>query len=319
MNVNLSTIAHQKDMAVNNIAAIIVTYYPTEVLLRRLLLSVCNEAGRVYIVDNTPAADVSWMSSHWLLRECFDANYQSLGDNLGIAKAQNVGIDAAIKDGYDHVIFFDQDSAPPKGMVQRLLAAEVKLLAANIKVGSVGPLFLDEKTGHYSRAIRHQGLRLHKIEISDKEAEPVAADYLIASGSLIRVSVLQEAGLMREELFIDWVDIEWGLRAASFGCKHFIVPDAVMLHSIGDEFVSIGKTPINLHNDVRNYYIVRNACHLLLDSSVRWQWRLNILFKIPKYVIFYSLTSLSKNRTRAFRLLIRACFDGFSGQLGKAF
>lgn len=301
------------------IAAIIITYYPTEVLLRRLLLSVCGEAGKVYIVDNTPAADVSWLSSDWLGREYFDAHYQSLGDNFGIAKAQNVGIVAAINDGCDHVIFFDQDSAPPEEMLQRLLAVELKLLAANIKVGSVGPLFLDEKTKHYARAIRHQGLRLHKVEISPLETDPVAADYLIASGSLIRTSVLQDAGSMREELFIDWVDIEWGLRAASFGFKHFIVPDAVMLHSIGDEFVSIGKTPINLHNDVRNYYIVRNACYLLLDQSVNWQWRFNIFFKIPKYVIFYSLTSLSMNRIRAFRLLCRACLDGFSGRLGKAF
>ena len=302
-----------------HIAVIIVTYHPNEKLLRRLLLSIFDESKKVYIVDNTPAEDINWMSSDWLLSERFDANYQSLGDNLGIAKAQNEGIAAAIKDGCDHVIFFDQDSAPPQGMVQRLLAAELKLLAANIKVGSVGPLFLDEKTKHYARAIRHQGLKLHKVEISSDETEPVAADYLIASGSLIRVSVLQEAGLMREELFIDWVDIEWGLRAASFGCKHFIVPDAVMLHSIGDEFVTIGKTPINLHNDVRNYYIVRNACFLLLDRSVNWQWRFNILFKIPKYVIFYSLTSLSKNRMQAFMLLLRACFDGFSGRLGKAF
>ncbi len=301
------------------IAAIIVTYCPTEILLKRLLLSVCDEVAKVYLVDNTPAADIDWLSEEWLEQQNVTVEYQSLGDNFGIARAQNVGIAAAIKDDCDHVIFFDQDSAPPKGMLERLLAAELKLLAASVKVGAVGPLFLDEKTKTYAKAIRHEGLKLRKVDISTDQTDPVSADYLIASGSLIRISVFQEAGLMREELFIDWVDIEWGLRAAAFGFKHFIVPDAVMLHSIGDEFVSIGKTAINLHNDVRNYYIVRNACHLLLDRTVNWQWRLNILFKIPKYVIFYSVTSLSRNRMKALRLLLRACIDGFSGRLGKAF
>jgi rhamnosyltransferase len=124
---------------------------------------------------------------------------------------------------------------------------------------------------------------------------------------------------MREELFIDWVDIEWGLRAENFGCKHFMIPQAVMYHSIGDEFISTGTREINLHNDVRNYYIVRNACYLLRDPSLNWRWRVNILGKIPMYLLFYSFFSTGKSRTKSFALLLRACSDGFHSRLGKAF
>ena len=301
------------------IAAIVVTYFPNELLLDRLLRSICNQVKNVYVIDNTPTEDIDWLSSEWFAKSGFDIGYHPLGDNFGIAKAQNVGIELAINDGYDHVIFFDQDSAIPAEMLSKLASAELKLLKSGIKVGSIGPIFLDEKTNKYAPAIRHSGIFIKKIIVLPYEDLPVRTDYLISSGSLIRISVLKEIGFMKGELFIDWVDIEWGLRAGSFGYLNFIISEAVMLHSIGDEFTTIGKRQINLHSDVRNYYIVRNACYLLLDNSIKWQWRANILFKIPQYVIFYSITSLSKKRVKVFILLLRACLDGFLGRLGRAF
>jgi len=184
-------------------------------------------------------------------------------------------------------------------------------------VGSVGPLFLDEKTNEYSKAVKHGFFLVKKIAVIPMGDLPVKADHLIASGSLIKISALKEIGLMREDLFIDWVDIEWGLRASKLKFEHFIIPRAIMRHSIGDEFVEVGKKKINLHSDIRNYYIVRNACYLLLSSDVDYRWRLNIFWKIPLFVVFYAFTS--KQRFSAFKVLLRACVDGFTGRLGKAF
>lgn len=300
-------------------AAIVVTYFPDEALLIRLLSCICSEAEKVYVIDNTPAATIDWLASDWFIKKKFKVLYKSLGENLGIAKAQNIGINFSKRDGCDHIIFFDQDSAPPKQMIQRLLKAESKLLTSTVKVGSIGPIFIDEKTKRYAPLVRNNGIYIKKIEVKPHEGDPVAADHLIASGSLIRLVVLEEVGLMNEDFFIDWVDIEWGLRAGDLGYMHYVIPDTVMLHSIGDQFIPFGKQVINLHNDIRNYYIIRNACNLLSSKFINWQWRLYIFFKIPRYVIFYSITTLSKKRPTAFILLLRACADGFKGRLGKAF
>lgn len=304
---------------VSGVSGIIILYFPSQALLERLLLSMRDQVKKIYVVDNTLTDSLEWLNSKWFYEFGLDIEYISLGDNYGIAKAQNVGIDLAMRDGFDHVIFFDQDSAPSEFMVDKLFEAESALLNAGIKVGSVGPLFIDEKTGKYSKAIRHGILQVNKINILPGEKLPVDADYVIASGSLIQVDILREVGCMQEDLFIDWVDIEWGLRAKKFGCKNFIIPDAVMMHSIGDEVISFGGRDINLHNDVRNYYIVRNACYLLSRKTMGWRWRLNVFFKIPQYVIFYSMTSISKNKKKSFVLLMRACLDGFRQRLGKAF
>jgi rhamnosyltransferase len=299
----------------NLIGAVIVLFFPNTELLTRLLNSLRDEVGQIYIVDNTPNEALDWLSQDWFLTNGYDVVYKPLGDNYGIAKAQNVGIELAIQDACDHIALFDQDSAIPKGMLKELLLTEQSLLEKSINVGIIGPIYIDEKTGNRCDVIRHGRFFISKIKVTPEDNTPINADYLISSGSLIRTSVLKSVGLMREDLFIDWVDIEWGLRATRLGFLHFAVPSVTMFHSIGDKFVKVGRRNINVHNDIRNYYIVRNACHLLLDSNVDNKWRMNILLKIPLYIIFYTSTSSSK--IKSFKRLVQACFDGFTGRLGK--
>ena len=297
------------------IGAVVVLFFPDEDLIRRLLSGLKGEVGKIYIVDNTPKGSVNWPSIEWFLTNHYDVTYQSFEDNYGVAKAQNVGIELALNGGCNHVILFDQDSAIPKGMVKNLLSAEQDLIAQGLPVGVVGPIFVDEKTGKYSNIFSHNRFFIKRVNVSPSNSKPINADYVIASGSLIRADVLKSVGLMREHLFIDWVDIEWCLRANKLGFLHFAIPTATMLHSIGDGTVSLGFRSIHLHSDLRHYYIVRNACHLILDSQIDRKWRINMLVKIPLWVVFFSLTS--KSKPSAFKLLLRACVDGFSGRLGK--
>lgn len=301
----------------NKIAAIIILYFPDMKLLKRLLNSVHGQVTHIFVIDNTPSISLAGLSQSWFESESYDVTYHALGDNYGIAKAQNVGIEFAIKADCDHIILFDQDSVIPAKMIQELLSAEMSLLSESVQVGSIGPLFLDEKTGKYSKAMRQGYIRVNVIDVSPMDTEPVKTDHLIASGSLIRTDVLKVIGLMREDLFIDWVDIEWGLRGTRLGYSHFIVPTAIMRHSIGDDFAVVGNRNITLHNDIRNYYIIRNACHLLLDPQIGRKWRTDIILRIPIYIIAFTLCS--KNRLNTFKTLLRACLDGFSGRLGKAF
>ncbi len=307
-----------KENRVMNIAAIVVTYFPDAVLLARLLDALQSEVKHIYIVDNTPAAGVDWLSAQWLAGRPA-VTLHPLGDNFGIARAQNVGIELAAADGCSEVILFDQDSAPSPGMIGKLAQAKARLEQDGVQVGAVGPLLFDEKYKKYVPGIRHAGMLVRKVVPVAGASAPLEVDYLIASGALMDLATLRQVGLMREELFIDWVDIEWGLRAGHRGRRHFMIPDAVMYHSIGDDFVSAGKTNINLHNDVRNYYIVRNACYLLCDRELNWRWRLSIVGKIPLYVVFYTMFSTGKSKWNSFKLLLRACLHGFTGRVGKAF
>lgn len=294
------------------VAAVIVLYNPDFPLLDRLLRSITGQVDKVFVIDNTPGSCATFGSR--LNEYQSNISYIPLGDNKGIAAAQNIGIRASLSEGYSHVLLLDQDSSPPLDMVNELLAGERTLLESGKKVAAVGPIFIDEKNGETSRAIRHGWFHVNKIQIDLDTAIPVEADYLISSGSLIRTSVLLELGTMLEELFIDWVDIEWGLRARHAGSKSYIIPSAVMRHSIGDTCVHVIGKNINLHNDIRNYYIVRNSTYLLRVKSMGWKWRSITILKLPQYVCFYSWHS--RTRWDSFCLLCRALSDGIRGNVG---
>jgi rhamnosyltransferase len=293
------------------VAAVIVLYNPNMSLLDRLLRSVTGQLDQIFVIDNTPGP--AECGSTYFDQYRGNILYVPLGENKGIATAQNVGIRLSIDAGHSHVILLDQDSALPSDMAMKLLDAENELVRQGKQVAAVGPLFVDEKTGKMSYAVRHSWLRVRRISIHPSATEPVETDYLIASGSLIRVSVFEQIGMMSDELFIDWVDVEWCHRARSYGLHSYVVPNVTMAHSVGDRTVRVLGKDINLHNDIRNYYIVRNATFLLKDKRMGWRWRLYITRWLPKYLFLRFL--LAPQRWRTLSLLSIAFLDGLSGNM----
>jgi rhamnosyltransferase len=270
------------------------------------------QVDRVVAVDNTPG--LPGISPAFWERFPYRISHIALGENKGIAEAQNVGIRQSIRDGCSHVLLLDQDSAPSPGLVSKLLAAEMKLLKAGKQVAAVGPQYVDEKTGTPSCAVRHGCLTVRRVNLDPRSDDPVETDNLIASGSLTRVDAFRSVGMMREDLFIDFVDTEWGLRARSKGYKSYCVPDAIMMHSTGDAAIRIFGKEVYVHSDVRRYYRLRNAVFLLRLRSMGWQWRSYISPRIPYYILLY--VWLSERKLRNTGLMLKALRDGLSGRLG---
>jgi rhamnosyltransferase len=294
------------------VAAIVVLYYPDLPLLRRLLESVAGQVDKIIAVDNTPNPTLSTTA---LLEGLGNpVSYIPLGENRGIAEAQNIGIEESIKGGYSHVLLLDQDSAPHPGMVDRLLAAEEDLLLNGERIAAMSPQIVDGRTGRRPCACRYRWLRARLVFRGIDSREPVQTDNFIASGSLIRTSILQVLGMMRSDLFIDHVDTEWALRGRAAGYTSYSVPDAVLMHSIGDATSRILGKLIYLHSDVRHYYQLRNELYLARVKTMGWQWRAYILPRIPYHFILYLV--LSTKRLGASRLLLKALWDGMLGRLG---
>ena len=200
-------------------------------------------------------------------------------------------------------------------MVKQLLEAEADLMNDGNKVAAVGPLFRDEKTGNFSRATRHDSVRTHRIILDRNAKTPVATDYLIASGSLMRCEVLVDIGMMRDELFIDWVDVEWGLRAKRNGYKCYVVPNATMTHSIGDTVGTFWGRKIRLHSDIRHYYMIRNAAYL--DSIANNGMAATSFHRVKLPINIFLFTWFSVHRIKSFKLLLRALRDGVCSRTGQ--
>lgn len=151
------------------------------------------------------------------------------------------------------------------------------------------PVFFNHVTDDYGSIINFKPFRLIRSK-PDKQKYVTRPQYVITSGSFIPISILDDVGLMREELFIDFVDIEWCLRARAKGYEIVSFPQVEIAHHLGDSSVSFLGTNYPIHSPLRMYYYFRNAMYLYRIREIDWNWRLvdatRNLFRFLFYMLF---------------------------------
>jgi rhamnosyltransferase len=299
-------------------AAVVVTFQPELKQLESLLESLSGQVQGVFIVDNGSFDGIGLRNFLDRIRDLkFPIECHFLSTNIGLSAAQNLGTESAMKADFTHVIFFDQDSCPSTNMVEVLLAAERELLSAGNKVAALGPCFLDGRQDNPPPFVSVKGLTLVRFKC-ESESQIHAVDYVIASGCLIQLDVLRLVGLMDPKLFIDYIDIEWGLRAKMFGLQSFGVCAAKMGHELGDEPIMFLGRRFPVHSPLRHYYLVRNAVNLYLRYPVPLNWKIVDAWKLFLKLVFYSLFAEPRYSHCRFMLigLLHGCL-GRSGPLRK--
>ena len=253
----------------NKIIGVVVTYCPKIAPLNDLLLALRNQIDLVMVVDNGSPKDIKdWLS----LRVDEFVHTAFLDENKGIAAAQNIGINWARERGAKYVLLHDQDSLPAPDMVARLLSALHDKSLTGVKIAAVGARYMDSRQNNPPPFIQIRGLRLSRHACT--AASVVEVDYLIGSGSLIPISALDAVGPMLEKLFVDYVDIEWGLRAKEKGYGCYGVCEAKMKHDLGDSPIQFARKAFPARSPLRHYYMFRNATWLYFHTSLPLNWKL---------------------------------------------
>lgn len=271
-----------EELALPRVIAVIVTFNPDDEFAARAAGHAA-EVERLIVVDNSTepqaAAVLGSLDSHF-------ANYELIrnGGNLGLAKAQNIGIKRALELGAEWVMLLDDDSSMQPGMVGAMFSALAKYPEPE-RIGLLAPRVVDQRSGLEGKVIASRGpFDIRRVRFGNSEYIDMALT-AIASGSMIRASALAACGLMREEYFIDGIDIEYCLRLRGNGCRLLMAREARLHHRLG------AKTKHNLagvtfiasnHSVFRRYTIMRNR----IDIWKRY-WRL-----VPAYVLYDVLVSV---------------------------
>ena len=293
------------------VVAVVITFNPPNLL--PLLSELERQVAGIVVVDNgsTPASLPS------LRQACERHTLVEIGENIGIAAAQNLGIEQARGMGAEYVLLSDHDSVPAPNMVSKLLSA----LEADEMVGAAGPLPSEDREGADQLvyvARKWAPKRAHPEELAQPTLD---VEFLVASGCLIRMRCLDSVGDMNTALFIDHVDLEWGLRARRSGWRLVCVPAATLHHSLGDEVVMLpGRTqPVHVHSPMRNYYILRNTLFLVREGGelMPSRWRLRYAWWALKYLAFngFLVDRLPQRRTEL-RAAMRDARRGRKGRRG---
>ncbi len=251
------------------IVAVIITYNPELQRLARQLAVLRPQVWQIIVVDNGSAEDVAAWAQR-LPGSGAALQVVSLGKNRGVAAAQNQGIAWARAQGASHVLLMDHDSLPASDMVSHLSNA----LQARADAAAVGPWYADPRRSRAGTPfVRIEGLSMRRLACTGSDAV-LPVDHLIASGCLIPMAVLERVGPLREDFFIDFVDVEWCLRARHAGYAVYGVCAARMEHSLGDSPVRFLGREYLSHSPWRHYYHARNALLLYREPWVplNWKW-----------------------------------------------
>lgn len=282
---------------------IIVTYEPELNNLQRLTQCV-QEAGFIpVLVDNSEKHPVEKKSVS------SQARIIPMHGNAGIAAAQNAGISLARKMGAKVIGFFDQDSDADEKLLKRLESS-----LKEIGEGVVAPLALEKDTfNEYPvQRLNRIGYPQDVFVKGEKKAQQV--DLVISSGMMTTAEVFEKVGDYDTDFFIDFVDVEWCLRCKKAGVAVYVIPDAVLMHKIGNENVAVGDMNIVVHSAVRTYYKVRNS-FLLLYKKAGFVFTIRQI--LPAILHNFLLIFSVKDKGMYLKYYLLGIFHGICGVRGK--
>lgn len=283
------------------ITAIVVTYEPNLANLNRLLHSLNGQVEKIILIDNHSRNNLELAISKFSPK----IHFIRLDKNEGIAKAQNIGIRLSKEFGAEYVAFFDQDSCPSSDMLLKLLGAIQFLQNNGIPVACVGPNLRDPRFNQKNSP---------SIDASNHIFEFKRIQTIISSGSLVPSHVFDLVGEMLDELFIDYVDLEWCWRAISFDLYPYIIENVVMDHNLGDQPYYFLKYYYPMRTPLRHYYMTRNAMYIYQKKWVPMKYKVLDFIKLIRKIIFYSL--FARPRKEHIKMMMLGIYHGLIGKMG---
>lgn len=286
----------------------VVTAFLPSAELRSAVAGMLEQFSSVVIVDDGAGDE------NGVLESCrgLGAHVLHLEANSGIGAALNAGIAATVSSHPDvsYVVTFDQDSVPPRAMLDRFEAARTAALAAGLRVGSVSP---ESVSG--SRVLTD-----HRKRGFSEVREP------IQSGMLVPMDVINAIGGFDEGLFIDGVDTDfyWKLRGA--GLAAVAAPGVALEHTLGSRtqarllgrplILPSGPFMLMQSAPFRYYYLGRNRVHLLRRyAATRPAPMLRGLSLDIRHVAVVAV--LGTERRKRLTYYLRGIRDGLLGRTGK--
>jgi rhamnosyltransferase len=258
-----------------NVCAVIVTWNIGEGFISNFK-AVLDQVARTIIIDNgsDPETVLMLKRLHKKYPDRIDVVYNER--NMGIASAQNHGVDFALKNGFKWILLLDHDSRPENGMVLSMLKAFYSIKEKS-KVGLVAPYIREENIAREMKFLSSDCP--FKLRTFGNDSIVTDVQSVISSGSLIRKEVFESIGKFRHDFFVDYVDTEFCMRMKVNGWKIAVVRDAVLNHNIGElkGHRLLGRmTGVTNHSSSRRYTIFRNRV-------IVWKQYFN---RLPSYILF---------------------------------
>ncbi|WP_183559189.1 glycosyltransferase family 2 protein [Mucilaginibacter sp. SP1R1] len=202
--------------------------------------------------------------------------------NLGFAGGNNLGIKEATG---DYLFLVNNDTEFTTGLIQKL----VNVLDANNNAGMISPMikyYSDKQLIQYAgyTAMSYYTGRNNCIGLRQKDegqfnhiTGPTA--YCHGAAMMIRKEAVDKAGLMSENFFLYYEEVDWCEHIIRAGYEAWICTDALIYHK---ESVSVGKK-----SRLKEYFMNRNRILFIRRNAS--------FFKMLIFYVYFLLLVVPRN------------------------
>src|SRR5687767_14800800 len=229
------------------IAGTVVLYHPDGREVLRNILSYLPYVELLIVIDNTEVPDTDL--GEQIKSTGAAIRYIANNENKGIAAALNMAAQIAFNEGFAWLLTMDQDSYFDKEEMEKYLSNFRHLFYNQTRVAVVAPSH-DESRIAMGLAAQHKKVTT-----------------VITSGSLMQLSLWNEAGGFCEKLFIDEVDHEYCYRLIERGNTIVQFVNIFLNHRLGTKTTggylgAVANRERVIHSPRRVYFMVRNYLYV---------------------------------------------------------
>lgn len=238
--------------------------------------------------------------------------------NQGFTGGNNSGIRHALDKGYDYICLLNNDTVVEPEFLNRL----VNRMELDQSIGGIQPKILYNQTrdilwnaGGFFKS--QWGMPVVRGENKVDEGQfdtSTSVDWITGCCMLLRTAVIREIGLLNDQYFAYFEDVDWSFRIKQLGVKLVYEPSAVIYHEAGVSSKTKKRTREGYVSPFAHYLNVRNHI-FLLRSHARPAYLPTILLAQSVRLSGYIGYFLLRGRFKKLKAVVRACKDGIFSPL----
>ena len=286
----------------NQLWAMIIIYYPDQEKLISLIKSIQKQNANIILFNNGGIESIPENNLNKHIKVLGD------GSNSGIGHAINSSVEYIKKNGGTNFFIFDQDTKISKDYLINMNTAFNKINEIS-DTFALMPSVIDNRNIDY----KYKTSLKEKIEIGTLTFH--RNQKILLSGLITSVQVWEVAEY-NENLFIEFVEYEWGLRCTSLNLSSWTLENENILHEVSE------KAPITFlgfsflsYKPIRRYYFSRNLIYLLKQNYVPVYFKFRLITGFFNRIT--SIIFLPSRRKESIYYLFLGIKDGLSNNFRK--
>jgi GT2 family glycosyltransferase len=148
--------------------------------------------------------------------------------NLGFSAGNNVGIKYSLERTADFVLLLNNDTEVRRDFLKQLVVSALE----NEKAGLFSPqIFSENNKDIWFSGGKIDWLRMKSFHGTEElKYDSVSSDFISGCAMLIRAEVFAKIGLLDEDFFLYWEDVDFSVRAKRAGYSLVVVANSHICH-----------------------------------------------------------------------------------------